>query len=56
MGPAGMGFSPSLLVTNILANVGGVTVFYFEWVQNPQKLQWSEEEIYDRLKRILKEP
>ena len=26
---------------------------YFEWVQNLQELLWSEEEIYQRLKRIL---
>lgn len=41
------------LVPGILANAGGVVVSYFEWVQNLQELLWSEEEIYQRLKRIL---
>jgi glutamate dehydrogenase (NAD(P)+) len=41
------------LVPDILANAGGVIVSYFEWVQNIQELFWSEEEIYERLKRIL---
>lgn len=38
----------------ILANAGGVTVSYFEWVQNLQELLWSEEEISGRLTRILR--
>ena len=42
------------MVPDILANAGGVTVSYFEWVQNLQELLWSEEEISDRLTRILK--
>jgi len=42
------------VVPDILANAGGVTVSYFEWVQNLQELLWSEEEISDRLTRILK--
>jgi glutamate dehydrogenase/leucine dehydrogenase len=42
------------VVPDILANAGGVTVSYFEWVQNLQELLWSEEEIPDRLTRILK--
>ncbi|MBI4720806.1 MAG: Glu/Leu/Phe/Val dehydrogenase [Chitinivibrionia bacterium] len=41
------------LIPDILANAGGVVVSYFEWVQNLQELFWSEEEIYQRLKRIL---
>jgi glutamate dehydrogenase (NAD(P)+) len=30
-----------------------VTVSYFEWVQNLQELIWSEEEVLDRLTRIM---
>jgi glutamate dehydrogenase (NAD(P)+) len=41
------------LVPDILANAGGVTVSYFEWVQNLQELLWSEEEVVDRLQKIL---
>jgi glutamate dehydrogenase (NAD(P)+) len=42
-----------LVVPDILANAGGVTVSYFEWVQNLQELFWSEEEVFDRLQKIL---
>ncbi|MDG7048549.1 MAG: Glu/Leu/Phe/Val dehydrogenase [Nitrososphaerota archaeon] len=38
-----------LLVPDILANAGGVTVSYFEWVQGLQRLQWTEEEGNSRL-------
>lgn len=42
------------MVPDILANAGGVTVSYFEWVQNLQNLLWSEDEISQRLNHILK--
>lgn len=42
------------LIPDILANAGGVTVSYFEWVQGLQNLFWKEKEINDRLYEIMK--
>jgi glutamate dehydrogenase (NAD(P)+) len=41
------------VVPDILANAGGVTVSYFEWVQGLQEFFWDEDEVYRRLERIL---
>ncbi|HEY7875498.1 MAG TPA: Glu/Leu/Phe/Val dehydrogenase [Actinomycetota bacterium] len=41
------------VVPDILANAGGVTVSYFEWVQDIQAYFWSEEEVNDRLRQIM---
>lgn len=42
-----------IVVPDILANAGGVIVSYFEWVQNIQALSWGEEEVNEKLKRIM---
>ncbi len=41
------------MVPDILANAGGVTVSYFEWVQDVQKYFWTENEVVARLREIM---
>ncbi|MGC8784429.1 MAG: Glu/Leu/Phe/Val family dehydrogenase [Armatimonadota bacterium] len=41
------------LVPDILANAGGVIVSYFEWVQDLQSFFWSEDEVNQKLERVL---
>jgi glutamate dehydrogenase (NAD(P)+) len=42
-----------IVVPDVIANAGGVTVSYFEWVQDFNSFFWSEEEIDQRMERIL---
>jgi len=42
-----------IVVPDILANAGGVTVSYFEWVQGLMHLFWTEEEVNERLEQMM---
>jgi glutamate dehydrogenase (NAD(P)+) len=43
----------TVVVPDILANAGGVTVSYFEWVQNIQQYRWEEDQVNGELRKIM---
>ena len=52
-GDAILSGAEKLVVPDILANAGGVTVSYFEWVQNKQGYYWTEAQVHERLREIM---
>ncbi|MGU9869251.1 Glu/Leu/Phe/Val family dehydrogenase [Kluyvera ascorbata] len=42
-----------IVLPDVICNAGGVTVSYFEWVQDFSSFYWSEEEIYQKLDKII---
>jgi glutamate dehydrogenase (NAD(P)+) len=42
------------VVPDVMANAGGVVVSYFEWVQNLQHFRWEEDEVNEKLRKIMR--
>jgi glutamate dehydrogenase (NAD(P)+) len=45
--------SDVFLIPDVLCNAGGVTVSYFEWVQDMQQFLWSEEQVNQKLEELM---
>jgi glutamate dehydrogenase (NAD(P)+) len=41
------------VIPDVMANAGGVVVSYFEWVQNMQHMRWDEDDVNNRLRKIM---
>src|SRR5215210_8075433 len=41
------------VIPDVLCNAGGVTVSYFEWVQDIQQLMWSEDQVNHKLRDLM---
>ena len=45
--------SDIFVIPDVLCNAGGVTVSYFEWVQDIQQLMWSEKQVSEKLRDLM---
>ena len=45
--------SDIFIIPDVLCNAGGVTVSYFEWVQDIQRLTWSEQQVNQKLEELM---
>jgi glutamate dehydrogenase/leucine dehydrogenase len=50
---AALGDAGIVVIPDILANAGGVTVSYFEWTQNIQQFRWDEEQVNTQLAKVM---
>ena len=45
--------SDIFVIPDVLCNAGGVTVSYFEWVQDMQQFLWSEQQVNEKLQELM---
>src|SRR5262245_9519642 len=48
-----LAYSDIFIIPDVMCNAGGVTVSYFEWVQDIQQLMWSEEQVNQNLRELM---